>query len=96
MELPRTDYAKFIPTGLVLTGGTATLSGIAELAKEITHLPVRVGEPVSLYGVSDTLHDPAYATSVGLLLWKRRSESIQSWRPKSGLSRFGSQVSRFF
>ena len=66
LELPRTDYSKFIPAGLVLTGGCANLPGIAELAQEIARVPVRVGEPVSLYGVSDELNDPAYATSVGL------------------------------
>jgi len=96
MELPRTDYAKFIPAGLVLTGGSANLLGIAELAQEITRMPVRVGEPVSLYGVSDTLRDPAYATSVGLLLWKMRNKSVQSWMPQSGLRRLLSQVFRIF
>jgi cell division protein FtsA len=96
MELPRTDYAKFIPAGLVLTGGSANLPGIAELAQEITHMPVRVGEPVSLYGVSDTLHDPAYATSVGLLLWKMRNKGVQTWTPQSGLRRVLTTMFRIF
>jgi len=96
LQLQQSESSKFMPSGMVITGGTANLPGIAELGTRVTRLPVRVGIPVDLYGVSDTLHDPAYATSVGLLLWKRRSESMQSWRPKSGLSRFGSQVSRFF
>jgi cell division protein FtsA len=96
MELPRTDYAKLIPAGLVLCGGTANLPGIAELGQEITRLPVRVGMPVNLYGVSDTLHDPAYATSVGLLLWKMRNKGVQTWQAQSGLHRILSQVFRIF
>ncbi len=85
MELPRTDYAKFIPAGLVLTGGSANLPGIAELAQEIARVPVRVGEPVSLFGVADELRDPAYATSVGLLLWKMRNQNVHTWVPQSGI-----------
>jgi cell division protein FtsA len=96
MELPRTDYAKLIPAGLVLCGGTANLPGIAELAQEISRMPARVGEPVSLYGVSDTLHDPAYATSVGLLLWKMRNKSVQTWMPQSGLRRALTTMFRIF
>jgi len=96
MELPRTDYAKFIPAGLVLTGGSANLPGIAELAQDISHMPVRVGEPVSLYGVSDTLRDPAYATSVGLLLWKMRNKGVQTWMPQSNLRRVLTTMFRIF
>jgi cell division protein FtsA len=96
MELPRTDYDKFIPAGLVLTGGSSNLPGIAEVAQEIAHVPVRVGEPVSLYGVADSLRDPAYATSVGLLLWKLRNESVHTWVPQSGLRHTLSQVFHIF
>ncbi len=96
MELPRTDYARFIPAGLVLTGGTANLPGIAELAQEVARVPVRVGQPVSLFGVSDQLRDPAYATSVGLLLWKMRNQSVHTWVPQSGLRHVLSNVFKVF
>ena len=96
MELPRSEYAKLIPSGLVLTGGSANLPGIAELGQKLTRLPVRVGIPISLYGVSDNLGDPAYATAVGLLLWNGKKAGVQSWRPQSGIRRFISQVFRFF
>ncbi len=96
MELPRTDYAKYIPAGLVLTGGSSNLPGIAELAQEIGRIPVRVGEPVSLYGVSDSLRDPAYATSVGLLLWKMRNQSVHTWVPQTPLRHTLSKIFGFF
>jgi cell division protein FtsA len=96
LELPRTDYTKFALSGLVLTGGTANLPGIAELGQELTRLPVRVGTPINLYGVSDKLLDPAYATSVGLLLWKRRNEGAKNWQTKGGLRYFLSRIFRLF
>jgi len=95
MELPRTDYSKFIPAGLVLTGGSANLPGLAELAQEVSRIPVRIGEPVSLYGVSDELKDPAYATSVGLLLWKMRNQEVHTWVPQSGMKTALTNVFKF-
>lgn len=96
LELPQSDYARIIPAGLVLTGGGANLPGIAELGREVTRLPVRIGVPPALYGVSDILSDPACATGVGLLLWKMRNEGAQSWRPTSPLQNFMAKVFRFF
>ncbi|MBI4188257.1 MAG: cell division protein FtsA [Chloroflexi bacterium] len=85
MELPQSESIKFVPSGLVLTGGATNLPGLAEMAEEVTHLPVRVGIPVALDGVSDTLADPAFATGVGLLLWKLNNRSQQNW-PTGGVS----------
>ncbi len=97
LELPRTDYAKLIPAGVVLTGGTANLPGIVELAEKISRLPVRVGTPINLYGVADSLNDPAYATSVGLLLWKVKNQGTQSWLTKEGgLRGLISRIFRWF
>jgi len=96
LELPRNEYAKLVPAGLVLTGGSSKLPGLAELAQEILPLPVRIGVPENVYGVSDSLMDPAYATGVGLLLWKTRNDGTQTWRPKAGFSRIFSQFLRWF
>jgi cell division protein FtsA len=74
MELPRSDYARLIPAGIVITGGCANLPGIAEMAQNVTRLPVRIGVPSALSGVSSALlNDPAYATSVGLILWRMKN-----------------------
>jgi len=93
LELPQSDYAKLIPAGIVLTGGSANLPGIAELGSEISRLPVRVGAPLNLFGITDTLADPAYATAVGLLVWKGRKTGMQTWKQPSG---FQALVSRLF
>jgi cell division protein FtsA len=78
LELPQGDYHKLIPAGLVITGGGANLAGIAELGQQILKLPVRIGVPIKLNGVSDVLDDPAYATGVGLLLWKLRNHDTEA------------------
>ena len=78
LELPQNDYHKLIPAGLVITGGGANLPGIAELGQEITHMPVRIGYPMKLNGVSETLDNPAFATAVGLLLWKLNNQDNKS------------------
>jgi cell division protein FtsA len=96
LELPQNDYANFALSGLVLTGGSANLPGIAELGHDLTRLPVRVGVPVNLYGVSDSLLNPAYATSIGLLLWKRRNQGAKGWQTKSGIRRFFAQFFSIF
>ena len=80
LELPNSEYENLVPAGLVLTGGTSNLSGIAALGREILRLPVRVGAPANISGITDTLCDPAYATSVGLLLWAAKNEGRQNWQ----------------
>jgi cell division protein FtsA len=84
LELPQQDYRKLIPAGLVITGGGANLTGIAELGEKVTRMPVRLGRPISLPGVSDALNDPAYATGVGLLLWRLRNQGTTASPAKDG------------
>jgi len=91
LELPRAEYETLVPAGLVLTGGTSNLSGIETLGRETLRLPVRVGIPTNMYGITETLCDPAYATSVGLLLWGAKHEGKQMW-PTRG---FGTSWRRF-
>jgi cell division protein FtsA len=54
---------------VVLAGGTAELRDIRQLGREMLGLPVRVGIPTGAVGLTDTIMRPAYATTIGLLLW---------------------------
>ncbi len=97
LELPQQDYRKLIPAGLVITGGSANLPGIAELGESITRMPVRVGNPINLPGVSDSLNNPAFATGVGLLLWKLRNQgSTVSQAKDGGLRRLLTRMFKLF
>ncbi|HVC31979.1 MAG TPA: cell division protein FtsA [Chloroflexota bacterium] len=71
-EIKRSGYEGLLPAGVVLVGGTAQLSGIVDLASELLQLPVRQGVPRGVHGLVDTLEGPAYASSVGLILWGAR------------------------
>jgi cell division protein FtsA len=66
------DHAGFdgqLPAGVVLVGGTSELSDIELLGKEVLGLSVRVKRPTGAIGLTDTIMRPAYATTIGLLLW---------------------------
>lgn len=92
LEMPNSEYEKLIPDGIVLTGGSSNLAGIEALGRNTLQLPVRVGVPSNIYGISDTLHDPAYATGVGLVLWGAKHKGTQAWKQHSGLWRFVSRI----
>jgi len=84
LEMPTSDYHTLAPCGLVLTGGTSNLSGLDELGQSLLRIPVRKGRPLStgIYGISDILHDPAYATTLGLILWQVRGKEGSTYREK--------------
>jgi len=68
-ELQRSGYQGLLPAGVVLTGGTAQLAGLTDVAAHVFAMPVRIGSPSELEGLVDTISNPAYATSVGLVRW---------------------------
>ena len=99
LELPNSEYETLVPAGLVLTGGSSNLAGIATLGRDILQLPVRVGAPSNMEGISDALCDPAYATSVGLLAWgvsHERSSNWTRWNFGSALKRMAFRLKSLF
>lgn len=68
-ELRRSGYEDLIAAGIVLTGGTSKMEGVIELAEEIFHMPVRLGAPQNIRGLTDIVNNPIYSTGVGLLLY---------------------------
>lgn len=67
-EFAKVGKAGMLPAGVVLTGGGAKLAGIEEVAKQVLQLPVTVGQPEGLSGLTDKVSDPAFAAPVGLML----------------------------
>ena len=66
-EIKRSGLEGVVPGGVVLTGGAARLEGVVELAEEAFEMPVRIGYPNSVSGMSEVLRNPVYSTVVGLL-----------------------------
>jgi cell division protein FtsA len=69
IDVKRAGFDEMIAAGLVLSGGTSSLPGIADLSELVLRMPVRIGVPRNIHGLADSLNSPAYATSVGLLHW---------------------------
>jgi cell division protein FtsA len=67
LELKRAGYMERLAAGLVLTGGSSQLRGLAEMGEARLGLPVRLGMPQRFSGMSDLIGTPAYATSIGLV-----------------------------
>jgi len=73
-EVVRAGYSKLIASGVVLTGGSAILDGMPELAEQIFNLPVRRGMPMGIGGLVDLVNSPIYATGVGLVLYGSKNK----------------------
>lgn len=71
-ELRRSGLEEMIASGIVITGGSAMMKGMVELGEEIFHMPVRLGLPRYVGGLSEVVSNPRYATGVGLLLIGKR------------------------
>ncbi len=67
--LRHSGYEDLIAAGVVLTGGSSTMDGVVELAERVFEMPVRLGYPKYVTGLTDVVRNPAYATGVGLLLF---------------------------
>ena len=67
-ELKKAGRAGKLPSGVVLTGGTAKIRGISEYAKSSLGLAARVGKSAGYGGVADKIEEPQFATAVGLML----------------------------
>lgn len=67
-ELKKAGRAGRLPSGVVLTGGTAQLKGIAEFAKEKLGVAARIGHSTGYAGVADHIEEPQFATAIGLML----------------------------
>ncbi len=74
-DLRRSGFEDVIGSGIVLTGGSAKMEGMIDLAEEVFHMPVRLGIPQYVGGLSGVVHNPIYATGVGLVLFGAKSRN---------------------
>ena len=74
-ELRRSGFEELLGTGIVLTGGSAKLTGMVDLAEEIFHMPVRLGVPKDVGALSDVVRNSSFSTAMGLLMFGHRHQS---------------------
>ncbi len=88
-EIRRSGYRGVLPAGIVLTGGSSQLADLPDLAREVLQMPVRMGRPGHIGGLTEEISGPAFATSVGLLLWGLKNYDMvntEAKRPQPGKS----------
>ncbi len=97
-ELRKSGFEELVAAGLVLTGGSSKMDGVVDLAEEIFHMPVRLGYPQYITGLSDVVRNPIYATGVGLLLFGRhnRDSGQSSFNDDSGIKSIWSRMKSWF
>ena len=77
-ELRRSGFENQIATGVVLTGGSSKVMGLIDLAEEIFHVPVRMGGPQHVTGLSEVVKNPIHSTGVGLLIYGKDHQNLGS------------------
>ncbi len=75
-ELRRSGFEDMTAAGVVLSGGSSKVRGVVDLAEEIFHMPVRLGLPQHVKGLTDVVTNPIYATGVGLLFGHQNRSSV--------------------
>ncbi len=68
-RLCSSGYRNRINAGMVLTGGTALLANIVDMAEQIFDMPVRVSYPQGVGGRVEDVESPRCTTGVGLVLY---------------------------
>jgi cell division protein FtsA len=97
-ELQRQGLEEVIGSGIVVTGGSAQMPGVIELAEDIFRMPVRLGLPRYVTGLVDVQRNPIYSTGIGLLLYGRQQQLERHLDVSTGqrLSGMWGKVKRWF
>jgi cell division protein FtsA len=76
-EINNSNFKGMIPGGVIITGGCALLDGLEHLAAEELDMPVRLGFPYNIGGLSDKVNTTAYSTSIGLLKYGTKHAAVK-------------------
>lgn len=83
-EIKRSGFDDRLTAGIVLTGGTSKMEGIEQLAERIFDLPVKVGVPKGVIGLTDAVSDPVHAAGIGLILYGYQHKEEEGFFEKKG------------
>ena len=98
-ELRRSGLEDLVPAGIVITGGGAKIEGAVEHAEEVFGMPVRLGLPTGVTGLSDVITNPAHAAGIGFLLFGAElylRENSRIKEPKTKAGAFFSRMRQWF
>ena len=98
-QIVKSELYDLLGAGVVLTGGTAMLAGVEEIAEDILSLPARIGVPENVFGLTEYVRHPRMATGVGLVLFAANAMSkggVLKVEGRAGLKGFVSRVREWF
>lgn len=79
-EINGSGYRSRLNAGVVITGGSALLANIVEMAEQIFDMPVRIGYPRGVEGRREEVNSPRCTTAVGLLMYGSQAVRSKSKR----------------
>jgi cell division protein FtsA len=90
----RMGALELLAGSVVITGGASLMPGLDQVATDRFRLPVRIGKPQGVSGLSDVVASPAHATAVGLVRYgmSQLGEGhpvVQRTRTRSGDNHIG-------
>lgn len=97
-EISRSGYGEMLASGMVLTGGSALLPGMVQMAEKTFQMPLRLGVPMHVGGLIDVISSPVYATGVGLVLYgfKQQDKNFFRIREKNIFSKVKGRMMDMF
>ena len=93
-------FTGMLPAGVVLTGGSSKMREMTTLAEQVLDMPVRIGIPRDVNGLTEIITDPIYSTGVGLVKYASLNEepgvSAGVLRQKNVFTRMKGWFNEFF
>jgi cell division protein FtsA len=93
-QIENSGFHRIIPAGIVLTGGGSQTVSIRDICNKTIPLPLRIAGPPKVGGIVDDILNPAYTSSVGLLMFNKENHKTGSSGNKKSKIAFGSIVER--
>jgi cell division protein FtsA len=91
-EIIRNGYSNNLNSGVVLTGGAVLMEGMDVMAENILELPVRIGRPGGVSGITEDLYDPSCAAAFGVVRYAAREYFDEEYNSGSLLAGFTSRM----
>lgn len=95
-ELNANNFDDMLTGGIVLTGGGAMLNELSSFAGEFFNMPVRIGIPYDITGISDMVEGPEYSTAVGLVKYGLKEKEKVSQKNSFGYSSVFNRMKSWF
>ncbi len=86
-------YRNRINAGMVLTGGTALLANIVDMAEQVFDMPVRMAYPQGIGGRVEDVRSPRCTTAVGLVIYGSQAARRGAMQESGGF--FSRLLNRF-